>query len=120
MPDIKCISCGNVFDDYSELASHIISTKKGHRKGRKWAAQYVHRNLLNKRDNKFKDGKPAPPKTKPSEISLQLSGNQRCVNTVCPKCHSLGQEVLEAEYANSPNVWRLDDRIVVVCIRCRR
>ena len=51
---VKCNSCGQPFEGYKELAFHISTSKKGHRKGKIWAAKYIHRNVVNKRD--IKDG----------------------------------------------------------------
>jgi len=120
MPVIKCLSCGKEFEDYQSLALHISSERKGHRKGKKWAAKYISRQVISKQKVEFNGRVPltAEQKANKEDSRRVLSGEQRVAETVCLKCKRVSRVVLEAEYVSSPHAWRIQDRLVKMCNSC--
>lgn len=120
MGDIKCLSCRCGFESYQELAVHISASKTGHRRGKKWAAKYLSRHVINKRDNNLRVGSPLTPADiiNKKENRRVLSGDQRYAETTCPQCRKPSSAVLEAEYATSPQAWRIGGRLAMMCVGC--
>ena len=121
---VTCHQCNESFDEYSELAVHIMS-KKSHRKGRKWAAKLL--SQVNRLDQKkeFEGREPLSEEDKENRRELReqsrLSGVRTMVNTVCPKCKNWHAESLEVEYVQSPFTWKTPQgTLMIMCIRCRR
>ena len=120
MGEIKCLSCGKECEDYKELALHISSSKKGHRKGKKWAARYINKNVINKRKVEF-NGRIAlttEQKISKEDTRRKLSGNMEYANVVCPKCERTNRPLLEVEYVNNSQAWRIRDRLAKLCNSC--
>ncbi len=117
---ITCISCHKTFPDYSELACHIMASKKGHRKGKKWASRYL---LKTSQLDRNKPGG----RTKLTEEDKQnkltcvrpISGQERLVPTYCPRCKTKRQERLPVEYVESNQAWRMKGSFVVICTGCK-
>jgi len=120
LSDIQCLSCGQGFEDYHALALHIIASKKGHRKGKKWAAKYLSRHVLNKRKLELNGRVPLTVEQKANKEDSRrvLSGGQRVAETVCLRCHKSSRIVLEEEYVSSPQAWRIQGRLVKMCANC--
>jgi hypothetical protein len=120
MGDIKCLSCGKECEDYQELALHISSSKTGHKKGKRWAARYLSRHVVNKVTREFYGGTPLTAEDKQSKEDTKrvLSGQQRVADTVCPKCRHPSREVLEAEYVSSSQAWRIQGKLAKMCTGC--
>jgi hypothetical protein len=117
---IKCLSCGKEFEDYQELALHISSERKGHRKGKKWAAKYIHRHLKNKReyDNNGRVSLTVEQKANKEDTRRGLSGEQRVAETICLSCKRVNRVALESEYVSSPQAWRIQGKLVKMCASC--
>ena len=120
MSDIKCLSCGCGFESYQELAVHISASKTGHRKGKKWAAKYLSRHVINKKVGSFSEKSPltAEDIKNKRENRRVLSGEQRYTETICPQCRKPSRAVLEAEHATSSQAWRIGSRLAVMCAGC--
>jgi len=120
MADIKCLSCGKGFDDYHALALHISSSKKGHRKGKKWAARYIFMDVIYEKRKKQGGRVSLKPEQKANKENSRrvLSGGQRMVEIVCPYCHNSSRTVLEEEYVSSLQAWRIQGRLVKMCASC--
>ena len=120
MGDIKCLSCPQEFGSYQELALHISSSKTGHRRGKRWAAKYISRHVINKRRRDISGRSPATVKDikNKEDTRRELSGKQMVADTICPKCHKSSRVMLEAEYITSPQAWRLQWRLVKICVIC--
>lgn len=117
---VLCNSCHAIFEDYGELARHILASKKGHKRGKMWAAKYLNRHVINKR---FFENNGCSPLTAEDTKNKQdtkrvLSGQQRSMETFCPKCKKINRAVLEAEYVANPLAWRIGGRLVKLCISC--
>lgn len=115
-----CHSCDKSFPDYRELALHILSTKKGHRKGRRWAAKYLsHLNALARKE--LNHGRSelteADRENKRSTIRV-LSGESVFVEALCPHCKRKSRQNLPIEYAESKEAWRSKGSLVVLCQSC--
>jgi hypothetical protein len=117
---IKCLSCGQQFDDYQGLALHIASEKKGHRKGKKWAAKYISRHVINKKKVEVNGRVPltAEQKANKEDSRRVLSGEQRVAETICLKCKRVSRVALETEYVSSPQAWKIGGRLVRMCASC--
>ncbi len=117
---VTCHSCKMGFADYEALALHISSSKKGHRKGKKWAAKYLMRSLLQKQNNHQSKGLTEDEKASKKEVERVLSGSNESVITFCPQCHNRQKQVLPIEYTRSENAWKIKDSLVVPCSDCGR
>ena len=116
MSDI-CNSCGEWFDDYTELARHIAGAKTGHKKGKKWAAKYLLRvNQLNSK-KEYEDKIPLSEEDKQNRrelMNIQLSGQKKMVNTMCPHCK---KELTEVHYQEIKQ--DLGKRCMYFCPECK-
>ena len=116
---IPCHSCALEFDDYKALALHIIASKKGHRKGKIWAAKYMHRNALNaKKQDYGRTPLTEEQKDNKEDSRRILSGDTKPVVVNCPKCRNNHRTVLEEEFAESPEAWKIKGLNAVMCPRC--
>ncbi len=117
---VNCNSCGQLFAGYQELALHISTSKTGHRKGKRWAAKYISRHVINKHKFDFNGRTPLTTEQKMNKEDTKrvLSGGQRYAETVCPKCKIRGQTAMEEEFASSPQAWRIGGRLAVMCDGC--
>ena len=120
-----CLSCKTVIPgDFKELALHISHEKKGHRKGKIWAARYLTKvkYLDQKVSGQNRERTPMTEEQKETKASLvrELSGEYAAVLTVCPHCKKGHQETIEKEYAESETAWRSESgKPMVLCSRCR-
>lgn len=117
----SCHSCDQSFADYGELAKHIAASKKGHRKGKVWAANYLLRTRALD-TKKFEGRRPLTEADKANKAStkLELSGATKDVLAVCPRCHKGHRESLPVEYAESNQAWRQKNCLVLLCRSCKR
>ncbi len=122
----SCNQCHKPCKDYHELATHIVSSK-GHKKGRRWATKYLAIHGLspkNRRDlPKHVADNPDKESTEFGEENRQnrfreLSGREKGVITMCPKCHTKDKERLPTEFTESPVAWRIDGILAKLCERC--
>jgi len=114
MPD--CRACGKVCADYKELAVHIAGSRKGHRRGKRWAAKFLL--LKGKRDKPEYDRTPLTDEQKENRQSTKrvLSGDQRNALCICPKCQQGHRQVLPVEYVESPTAWRINGVLAIRCV----
>ena len=120
MPTTLCHSCDKPFGDYRELALHILSSKKGHRQGRRWAARYLsHLNALARKEN-FQGHSELTEADKENKRSTirKLSGESVFVEALCPHCKRKSRQNLPIEYAESKEAWRNKGCLVVLCQSC--
>jgi hypothetical protein len=124
---VTCHSCGNFFEDYTELARHIAGSTKGHRKGKKWAAQLLLRvKQLDKKaefQERIENRTPLSEEDKQARRSnkLELSGVKKMMNTQCPHCKTLHVETVEVEHTQSTLAWKTPKgTLLILCARCRR
>lgn len=120
---IRCNACGETFEDYQELALHIQSKRdKAHRRGKRWAAKFIHNNIIARDKHSDKYGR-----TPLSENEVQnkldnrrvLSGELIYTNTICLRGKHAVSQPLPIEYVNSTHAWRIQGRLVVICDKCR-
>jgi hypothetical protein len=122
---VQCNSCGSIHEDYAELARHISTSKKGHRRGKKWAASFLLKvKKLNQKKEPF-DRIPLSEEDKENRREIrqqvQLSGVKKMVNTLCPHCKKGHSEAIEVEYVNSPTAWKTPrGTLNILCAGCRR
>ncbi len=118
---VSCNSCQKPFADFNELALHISSQKKGHRKGKKWAAKYLMRTrqLDKKKLNNGGIGLTSEDRKNRETTIRELSGKNEMVIAHCPKCKTRKQQVLPVEYVSSSEAWHMGDKLVVICEGCR-
>ncbi len=117
-----CLACGENFEyDWTALALHISKEKKGHRKGKKWAANYLlkTRKLNQKRDLTARTPLTEEEKESKREMKRELSGEEERVKTYCPQCKTGSSAVLPIEHTQSPDAWKVKDRLVLMCNTCR-
>ncbi len=117
---VSCHSCGAIFADYKELALHILSSRKEHRKGKKWASKYIM--LRGKRDKPDFQRTPLTEEQKESkkEMKRELSGENKTGLVFCPHCKTNHQQSLPVEYVDSPTAWRIKKMLVILCSGCGR
>ncbi len=114
-----CLSCNKTCADFKELAIHIQSSKKGHRKGKRWAAKYILR--VRSLDKKKLNGRMSLTKEQKDnrkDTIRELSGKNEKVVTYCPRCKSPKGGLMPIEFTQSKVAWRIKDKLVVVCEIC--
>lgn len=118
-PMPSCHSCNKSFESYHDLALHISTSKKGHRRGKKWAAKFL---LLNgKRDRPTNKGSQGEVSQEARDSTKrELSGETENVLTICPKCKQGHREVLPVEYSQSPTAWQIKGILSVLCAAHRK
>lgn len=120
---VSCHSCQRTFADYKELAMHISSSRKGHRRGKRWASKYMMINGLSA-EKRFDHNKSRTPLTKEDKENLEdtkatLSGETEIVPTKCPKCKRAAHQQLPVEYTRHPLAWCISRFFMVLCPNCR-
>lgn len=117
-----CHSCQQPFADFKALALHIASSKKGHRKGKMWAAKYLsnQRALDMKTTMQNRNHTPLTQQEKDNKANAhrELSGKVVNTDTICPHCKRQGISQLPIEYAHSSEAWRAGKCLVKLCISC--
>ena len=125
---VSCRQCGDDFEDWGGLATHIMAAKKTHKKksDRIWAAKYIAGNTLRHQQVLSKSGEdPDKVRTEFGDDNREnskrrLSGTQNYVNAVCPKCKKPHRPLIETDYVEDAEVWRIDDKLVKLCVACER
>ena len=121
---VSCHSCHESFADFKELALHISRSKKGHRKGKKWAAKYIMMNGLSSKnrngDRPVRAALTKEQKVNKEDTRRELSGDNEYANTICPHCKRGGRPLLPVEFVGSGVAWRIKDSLVVTCSICGR
>lgn len=115
---VYCNSCKQPFDDYQSLALHIVASKAGHRKGKRWAAKYLSRNVINKRDLNGRTPLTEADKENRESTKRALSGKVNYELCVCPRCDKGHREMIPEEFARSQQAWRKGKNLVVICGNC--
>lgn len=120
---VKCHSCGEQFNTYGELALHILANKKGHRKGRRWAAKYVMMRGLSpdKRNGKQLNrvALTEEERINKSSTERELSGESELETIRCPHCKRLVEAYIPVEHVDNEHAWRKEGRLSILCEGCR-
>lgn len=121
---VSCHSCQRSFADYKELALHISSSRKGHGRGKKWAAKFIMINGLSpdKREGRKNQRVALTEADKENRVNSarQLSGDNKYTETLCPNCRTKQRQSLPVEFITNPFAWSINKKFVVVCSGCRR
>lgn len=121
MPD--CNDCHEPFEDWVELAQHLVSQRKTHkRKSVVWALTF-----LAKKDNvqEFKPRLPEQEHTvfgdeQREKYIREISGKTRKVRAVCPDCRKVDELELSVEYIRDREAWRNSNgTYITMCEKCR-
>lgn len=116
-----CHSCHVDFPDYRSLAIHISTSKKGHKKGKKWASKYLLINGLSAK-NKYEHPERTPlteeEKESKKNAKRELSGKTKYGQVFCPRCKQLYSRTVEVEYTDSPYALRKKGALVITCENC--
>lgn len=120
-----CEVCHITFPNWLGLALHVMASKAGHRKWKKWAAKVVARNTLRPEIPRRNPESPDHESTEYGEenranAKRELSGDQKYANTVCPTCKKPSRSLIETEFINSEWAWRVNGRLFLTCPSCRR
>lgn len=120
---IKCFKCDQPFENYTILAQHIVGSKKGHRRSKKWAAKYL---LINKLSTNAKRKQPnrtpltADEKSNKTSAFFELSGRSETKLTMCPQCKKGYEQLIPVEYISSPVAWRAGNgTLMKLCPKCQ-
>jgi hypothetical protein len=120
---VPCLSCHKSLEDYKSLALHIASEKKGHRRGKKWAARYLTNvRILDRKKDKPEGRIPLTDEEKAVKASAfrEVSGEVESRLCVCPHCKQGHPETLEVEFAKGTDTWKVKTGLpVVMCAGCR-
>lgn len=117
---VSCHSCGQPFDNFHDLAVHIAGSRKGHRKGKKWASKYILLNGRRDKQNFQRTPLTEAEKENKREMKRELSGETKSGLVFCPHCKTKHQQTLPVEYVDSPSAWRIEKMLVILCSGCRR
>jgi hypothetical protein len=119
---VFCNTCHQSFESYKELALHIITNKKTHKKGRLWASKYTmkQRALDMKTTIQNRNHTPLTEQDRENkkDTRRELSGRLINTNTICPACKKTGVHQFEIEYIKDPDTWRMGNNFVRLCPRC--
>ncbi len=119
---VECYYCPQSFAGFQALALHISQSRKGHRKGKKWAAKYLMLNSLSpdKRKPIRNNGTPLTEEQRQAKRDTlrQLSGKVVNTVTLCPKCKRRSNNSLPSEYVSNPSAWRAGNILIKLCINC--
>ena len=119
----ECHICHEKFPDWDALALHIIAGKGRHRFSKTWAAaRLTNVNQLNqKRDMPERVPLTEEQKAARKDSKQELSGHERMVLTLCPKCNKVTSQVVPEEYAQSKRAWRATNgTLMILCQNCTR
>ena len=101
----QCFCCNHSpFNSPKELAQHISSQKKGHRKSKMWAAKVLAGSTLrNKVERKPVSKDPDKVATEYGDdnrenAKLQLSGQLHGIYCICPHCRQPHHKQVEVEF----------------------
>lgn len=126
---VECFYCDFSAPDYQTLATHVSGSKKGHRRGKRWAAKYLMVNGLSfdKRHELPKRVANNPDKEKTAfgdenraNSKRVLSGKTEFARVFCPWCKKHNQRELPVEYTGSQFAWHREQCLVVCCEGCAR
>lgn len=122
--EIICRQCNTPFSSYGELADHIIEKGKSHQKSRRWALKYKGR-ALTRVVVEYKHVSEDPDKVHTDfgeenreNRNRRLSGETNYVNAICPKCHKVHRPLMECDFIQDWDAWRIENRIVKLCGAC--
>lgn len=120
----QCLNCHKYFEDYRELALHILSNKKTHRRGLKWAARYMTRqNQLDRKvslQDRVRTSMDEDDRQNLRDSRRILSGRFKYAKTLCLRCKKIITQQLPVEYTDSPYAWRIQGVLVANCEGCRK
>ena len=114
-----CHDCQEEYEGFPELAQHIISQRKTHRrKSVVWAEIFLSRR------NNVQEFKPRSPMSDELRQTLkdcvrELSGKTKKGLVKCPQCRQLHSAEIEIEHLQDW-AWREDGKLMVLCGDCRR
>lgn len=115
-----CNSCHREFDDFRTLALHIAHEKRGHQRGKKWAAKYLLKPIqreLPKRTPLTEEEKELLEESK-QDCKRELSGITKVVQAFCLKCKRFYPRVVEIEYIQSDYALRRGNTLLITCDSC--
>lgn len=116
---VTCHSCNKVFPDYKSLAVHITKSKKGHQRGKKWAAGYDLFDVMYEKKQPERPRLTEQERENKADSRREISGINKTVVTKCPKCKGMSKQSLPVEYTNSQEAWRINKMLVVLCPICK-
>ncbi len=118
----ECRSCFQDFPDFKTLAIHISGEKRGHAKGKKWAAKYLLVNGLSAKqrfEHKERVALTEDEKDARDNAHLELSGETKMVYAYCTACRRKYPRVVEVEYVTSQTALRGGDgTLMITCENC--
>ena len=126
---ITCLYCDHTpFDNYKELAKHILENKKTHKNKASlyWAKMYLtdHKRLDRKvsREHNNQERQPVTNEQRVSrnDTRRELSGRTMLVPVRCLRCNKGRREYLPTEHTDNPQALMIDNCFVVNCDGCRR
>jgi len=117
-----CKTCGKECSDYEELAQHILSNKKTHKSGRRWAAKYKLINSLsakNRREHRERVPLTEDDKEKKLSAVREVSGIEKGADAYCPSCKRTYRVTVPIEYIESQSAWTTGTgKLLILCQRC--
>ena len=125
----SCHYCPATFENFKELAKHIIASKKvglhSNRKSQAWAKKFLmNKDFLDRKVSMNQGGGrialTEEQKQNKEDIKRELSGQTKYVKTKCPKCKTLGFDFVEVEHLIEPFIWTENERILKNCEVCRK
>lgn len=120
----SCRYCSHEpFPDWHELAIHIMSSKGKHRFGKTWAAKMLTNvtQLNQKKDLPQRVPLTDEEKAAKQDSRQELSGHERMVLTLCPKCNKVTHQAVPVEFAQSKRAWRATNgTLMILCQNCTR
>lgn len=123
---ILCHFCDHPpFDNFKELALHLITQKKTHknRSSQIWAKKFLSKQeYLDKKVSRKFDGRIA---STPEQLEARreskyvLSGKTKLVSVKCPRCKMISRQPLEVEHVDNPEALKEGNCYLVLCGGCK-
>ena len=111
-----CYQCHKSFETWLDLATHYLgmNKRKHNRKAFIWAQRYI----LTEKKKPERVVLTQEQKETRASLRIELSGEQRVVQTICLRGKHNAMQSLPVEYINSEHAWRIKGTFVVTCPYC--
>ena len=119
---IRCNTCGEPFENYKDLAVHIQTAGKSHRKGKLWAAKFVTNVTYLDQKKEHTERLPIDDQVRENREACirETSGKMVVTQVFCPNCRKNFRLPVEKEHAENPLAWRTNKILTLNCESCRR
>jgi uncharacterized C2H2 Zn-finger protein len=116
----QCFVCHTTFENFKELAKHVVKYSDTHGRSLKWAAKVLTdvERLNKKQDFQGRLALTDEQKEARKETVRQISGEMITQMCLCPHCNSRFPKKIEIEHVQNPTAWRQNKYLMLLCFSC--